>query len=138
MAPITKRQKGTVYILGQLKLFSSTFHTASSDTIFIQIYMDAPPGVPGVSKNEIFFVEIKLLSSCAKIDPKRQNLSKLKKTYQKTLFSYTFLNILQFGVNLSAPNLKWRVKWMQGHFLTPMESLGADPYRRYQGFSICL
>ena len=26
-------------------------HTAGSDTIFIQIYMDAPPGVPGVSKN---------------------------------------------------------------------------------------
>ena len=25
-------------------------HTAGSDTIFIQIYMDAPPGVPGVSK----------------------------------------------------------------------------------------
>ena len=26
-------------------------HTAGLDTIFIQIYMDAPPGVPGVSKN---------------------------------------------------------------------------------------
>ena len=26
-------------------------HTAGSNTIFIQIYMDAPPGVPGVSKN---------------------------------------------------------------------------------------
>ena len=26
-------------------------HTAGSDTFFIQIYMDAPPGVPGVSKN---------------------------------------------------------------------------------------
>ena len=25
-------------------------HTAGLDTIFIQIYMDAPPGVPGVSK----------------------------------------------------------------------------------------
>ena len=25
-------------------------HTAGSDTIFVQIYMDAPPGVPGVSK----------------------------------------------------------------------------------------
>ena len=28
-----------------------TYHTASLDTIFVQIYMDAPPGVPGVSKN---------------------------------------------------------------------------------------
>ena len=26
-------------------------HTAGSDTIFVQIYMDALPGVPGVSKS---------------------------------------------------------------------------------------
>ena len=30
-------------------------HTASSDTSFIQIYMDTLPGVPRVSKNQIFF-----------------------------------------------------------------------------------
>ena len=30
-------------------------HTASSDTIFVQIYMDALPGVPGMSKNQILF-----------------------------------------------------------------------------------
>ena len=30
-------------------------HTAGSDTIFVQIYMDPPQGVPGVSKNQIFF-----------------------------------------------------------------------------------
>ena len=30
-------------------------HTAGLDTIFVQIYMDALPGVPGVSKNQIFF-----------------------------------------------------------------------------------
>ena len=29
----------------------SPAHTAGSDTIFIQICMDAPPAVPGVSKN---------------------------------------------------------------------------------------
>jgi hypothetical protein len=52
------------------------------------------------------------------------------------LFSYTFLNILQFGVNLSAPNLKWYVQWMQAHVLTPLGILGADSYRRYQGFNI--
>ena len=27
------------------------YHTAGLDTIFVQIYMDALPGVPGVSKN---------------------------------------------------------------------------------------
>ena len=31
------------------------YHTASLDTIFIQIYMDELPGVPWVSKNHIFF-----------------------------------------------------------------------------------
>ena len=30
-------------------------HTAGLDTIFVQIYMDALPGVPGVSKNQILF-----------------------------------------------------------------------------------
>ena len=30
-------------------------HTAGLDTIFVQIYMDAPPGVPGVSKKQIYF-----------------------------------------------------------------------------------
>ena len=29
--------------------------TAGLDTIFVQINMDALPGVPGVSKNQIFF-----------------------------------------------------------------------------------
>jgi hypothetical protein len=30
-------------------------HTAGLDTIFVQIYMDALPGFPGVSKNQNFF-----------------------------------------------------------------------------------
>ena len=30
-------------------------HTARWDTIFVQIYMDTLSGVPGVSKNQIFF-----------------------------------------------------------------------------------
>jgi hypothetical protein len=29
-------------------------HTASLETIFVQIYMDALPGVPGVSNNQNF------------------------------------------------------------------------------------
>jgi hypothetical protein len=36
-------------------LFCWILHTAGLDTIFVQIYMDALPGVPGVSKNQIFF-----------------------------------------------------------------------------------
>ena len=47
-------------LLGLLWFFglSSSFdtplaplHTAGLDTIFVQIYMDPPPGVPGVSKD---------------------------------------------------------------------------------------
>ena len=34
--------------------FMLSNHTAGSDTIFGQIYMDSPPGVPGVSKNQNF------------------------------------------------------------------------------------
>ena len=31
------------------------YHTAGLDTIFVQIYMDVLPGVPGVSKNQNFY-----------------------------------------------------------------------------------
>ena len=34
---------------------AASTHTAGSDTIFVQIYMEALPGVPGVSKNQILF-----------------------------------------------------------------------------------
>ena len=33
-------------------IHSGTFHRAGSDTIFIQIYMETPRGVPGVSKEQ--------------------------------------------------------------------------------------
>ena len=34
-----------------LTFFDSQNHTAGSDTTFVQIYMDPPPEVPGVSKD---------------------------------------------------------------------------------------
>ena len=107
---------------------SNLQHTAGSDTIFIQIYIDAPPGVTGVSKT---FLQIKLLNSCAKIALKRHKLqksSKFKKS-KKTLFLQTFSNILQFGGNLSTPNLKQCVQWILAHLLTPLGSLGAMAVR---------
>ena len=39
----------------KVELSSFLSHTAGSDIIFVQIYMDPPPGVPGVSKNKNFF-----------------------------------------------------------------------------------
>ena len=50
---------------------------------------------------------------CANIAPKRHNLPKTvkieKKNVKKTLFSWSISNILKFGGNISAPNLKWHV-----------------------------
>ena len=43
-----------MFVLGSYEPLER-LHTAGLDTIFIQIYMDPPPGVPGVSKNQIFF-----------------------------------------------------------------------------------
>ena len=43
------------YCVSLRKCVRLDLHTAGSDTIFFQIYMDAPPGVPGVSKNQNCF-----------------------------------------------------------------------------------
>ena len=45
---------GVCAFISKLFYFQMAFY--SLDTILIQIYMDAPPGVPGVSKNQIFFL----------------------------------------------------------------------------------
>ena len=58
-------------------------HTAGSDTIFVQIYMDTPPGVPGVSKNQKKISQIKLLSFCANIASKRHKPQKTIKIEKK-------------------------------------------------------
>ena len=68
-------------------------HTPRSDTIFIQTYMDLPPGVPGVSKNQIFL----LLSSCAKIDPKKQQLRKSVKIEKKMSKKPVFLHLFEYS-----------------------------------------
>jgi hypothetical protein len=90
------------------------WHTASSDTNFIQIYMDRPPGILGVSKNQI--LQRKLLSSCAKIAPKRQKLwksSKLKKSQKKPVFQ-KFFNlgaILAHQISNGMFSGSWRIIW---------------------------
>merc|ERR1712051_7632 len=45
--------------------------------------IDAPPGVPGVSKNQIFFLQMKMFSFCAKIAPRRHKLQKTIKIEEK-------------------------------------------------------
>ena len=99
--------------------------------------MDAPLGVPGVSKNCIF-PQINLLSSSTKIEPKLKKLCKIiktiKKNHQKCLFSNSFLNFLQFRLN--QPPRACLVD-DGASFGTPGVP-GARPYRRYHGFSMFL
>ena len=69
---------------------NTLLHSGRMDSKTIHSTIDAPPGIPGVSKNQIFFLQIKLLSSCSNISPKRHKLRKIikiEKKSQKTLFS---------------------------------------------------
>ena len=92
---------------------------------FTQLLM-RPQGSQGCQN---CFLQIKLLSFCAKIDPKLQKLQKTfkidKKNCQKTMFSYTFLNIPQFRLNISAPNHQNIVKEVLPDILTPLGPMGA-------------
>ena len=77
-------------------------HTAGLDTIFIQIYMDVPPGVPGMSKepeghkNQYLHVFLRLNWTNFK---KPQKVTKI---YQKLLFCDSFSKFVQFGLNIRA------------------------------------
>ena len=68
-----------------------------------------PQGSQGCQKIRFFFHKWNCFPFALRLPSKCRNckkLSKLKKNHQKTLFSWTFSNILQFGGNISAPNLK--------------------------------
>ena len=77
-------------------------HTACSDTIFVQIYIDALPRVPGVSKNQIFFLQMKMFSFCAKIAPRRHKLQKTIKIEEKMSKKPCFLRLFQIFCSLGA------------------------------------
>ena len=82
--------RGTVYT-----------HTAGLDTIFIQIYMNTPPGVPGVSQGSIPWYVFTLIFSPNQTNFKKPH--KIKKIYQKLLFCDGFSKFVQFGLNISTP-----------------------------------
>ena len=63
-------------------LLSTLYHTSGLDTIFIQIYMDALPGVPGVSKNQIFFSN-KTVEFLQKDCPQKAQTSKNHQNWKK-------------------------------------------------------
>ena len=64
--------------------------------------IDPPPGVPGVSKNHIFFPQMKVFSFCAKIAPKRHKLKKPIKIEEKMSKKPCFLGLFQIFFNLGA------------------------------------
>ena len=62
--------------------------------------IDAPPGVPGMSKNHIFFSQMKLFSFCAKIAPKRHKLQKTIKIKEKmSKKTPVFLDFFKYSSN---------------------------------------
>jgi hypothetical protein len=78
--------------------------------------MDSPQGSQGCKKSQ-FFLQIKLLSFGAKIEPKLKKLQKTVKTEEKNVENACFLTVFQIFFNLG--------------------SILAHPYRRYYDLSIC-
>ena len=63
-------------------------HTAGLDTIFVQIYMDALPGVPGVSKKAKSFTEFEFGGLAHPVQKLRDNLDKYPRTFDSCFLSY--------------------------------------------------
>ena len=98
-----------------------TRHSGCLDLKKILSTIDPPPGVPGVSKNHIFFLQIKVFSFCAKIAPKRHKLKKTirieEKMSKKPCFLRHFRIFFNFGAILARQTStgmfsgSWRIFW---------------------------
>ena len=62
--------------------------------------MNPPPGVPGVSKNQIFFSHKKMLSFFANIAPKRHKLQKIINIEKNVKTPPCFLSVFRIFFNL--------------------------------------
>ena len=106
-------------------------HTAGSDTIFIQIYMDVPPGVPGdVKRTARAQGSIPRCVFALIFSPNWTNFEKphrIKKIYQKWLFCAGFSKFVQFGLNISVKTHQVINPLVLPGFLTPLAPLGARP-----------
>ena len=91
-------------------------HTAGLDTIFIQIYMNVPPGVPGVSKE----LEGTRINTFSPNWTNFQKPHKIKKIYQKWLFSDGFSKFVQFGLNIKAKTYQVIYSLVLPFLLTPL------------------
>ena len=73
------------------------------------LYGSAPRGPRGVKKLDFFFHKWNCFPFALRLPPKDTNFKNhqnWRKNVKKTLFSLTFLNLIHFGGNISAPNLK--------------------------------
>jgi hypothetical protein len=77
-------------------------HSRFGHYFYSNLYGRALRGPRGVKKSD-FFLQIKLLSSCAKIAPKRHKLQKIIKIEKKNMSKNTgFLRVFQIFFNLGA------------------------------------
>jgi hypothetical protein len=87
-------------------------HTAGSDTIFVQIYMDALPGVPGVSKNSQKYATKKTVEFLRKYCPKVTNFEKSSKLKKKMSKKPVFLDKDSYRYGRNTPTLIFEI-WNQ-------------------------
>ena len=72
-------------------------HSGCLDSKKILSTIDAPPGVPGVSKITFIFLQMKLFPFCAKIAPKRHKLQKTSKLKKKCQKNTVFLHYFEYS-----------------------------------------
>jgi len=102
-------------------IMDSITHSGCLDPKNILSTIDPPPGVPGVSKNHIFFSQMKVFSFCAKIAPKRHKLKKTirieEKMSKNPCFFRHFRIFFNFGAILARQTStgmfsgSWRIFW---------------------------
>jgi hypothetical protein len=85
----------------KLRRVGENCHSGCLDSKKFLPTIDGPPGVQGVSKIT-FFLEIKLVSFWAKIDPKRHKLQKPSKLKKKCQKNPCFLRLFRIFINLGA------------------------------------
>ena len=99
------------YVLKHWTGWMAWAHSKFGHYFCSNLYGRAPRGPRGVKKSE-FFLQKNVEFFPLELPQKGTNfkkLSKLKTNVKKTLFSESILNMLQFGGNICAPNLKWSV-----------------------------
>ena len=100
--------------------------------LFKSIWMHAPRGV----KKSEFFFKNKNVEFQPQYCPQKAQTQENCQCQKNLVFLEYFKNSSIWGQYQRTKPLRC-VQWTLAHLLTPQGPLGADPYRIYQGFSIC-